>query len=149
MLIHVYFVLKLVIKRNIYLIYLEGIKIKQVQSFKYLGSLVQEKKIAAVVEVQCRIGQATAVFESFKWCLWNITITTKMITIQTMIIPILIYGSETWTLLKKEIDKLEVFQMRCLRQILGVTRLNRLRNETVRRQCGDQSTIEEAIQKRH
>ncbi len=62
-------------------IYLEGIKIEQVQSFKDLGSLVQEKKIAVVVEVQCRIGQATAVFASLKWCLWmkaNITITTKM-----------------------------------------------------------------------
>lgn len=51
-----------------------------------------------------------------------------------------------WTLLKKEINKLEVFQIQCL---LGVTRLDRLRNETVRRQCGDQSTIEEVIQKRH
>ncbi len=64
-----------------------------------------------------------------------------------LIIQILLYRSETWTLLKKEIDKLEVFQMRCLRQILGVTRLNRLLNETVQRQCGDQSTIKEAIQK--
>ncbi len=39
--------------------------------------------------------------------------------------------------------------MRCLRQILGVTQLDRLRNKTVRRQCDDQSTIKEAIQKRH
>ncbi len=29
-------------------IFLEGIKIEQVQYFKYLGSMVQEKKIAAV-----------------------------------------------------------------------------------------------------
>ncbi len=132
--------------------YFEGIQIDQVQNFKYLGSLVQEKKIAVVAEVQCRIGQATAVFTSLKWCLWkkaNITIATKMRLFWTRIIPILLYGSETWTPLKKEINKLEVLQMRCLGQILGVTWLDRLLNETVRWQCGDQPTIEEAIQKIH
>ncbi len=114
--------------------YLEGITIEHVQNFKYLGFLVQEKKIAVVAEVQCRIGQAKAVFASLKWCFWkktNITIATKMRLFRTLIIQILLYGSKTWTLLKKDINKLEVFQMRCLRQILGVTRLDRILNKTV------------------
>ncbi len=51
-----------------------------------------------VAEVQCRIGQATAVFASLKWCLWKkayITIATNMWLFRTLIIPILLYGSET------------------------------------------------------
>ncbi len=109
--------------------------------------MVQEKNIAAVAEIQCRIGQAAAVFASLKWCLWkkaDITIVTEMHFFWSLIIPILLYGSETLTLLKIEINKLETFQMQCLRQILGVSQLDRLRNEIVR--CGNQPTIEEAIQ---
>ncbi len=47
--------------------------------YKYLGSMIQEKKIAAVAEVQSRIGHAAAVFASLKWCLWKkADIATKM-----------------------------------------------------------------------
>ena len=41
-------------------VYLEGIQIKQVEKFKYLGSLLQEKKVASTAEVYSRIGLATA-----------------------------------------------------------------------------------------
>ncbi len=125
--------------------------IRSVQNFKYLGSMVQEKKIAAVAAVQSRIGQEAAVFASLKWCMWkkaDITFAIKMRLFRSLIIPILLYGSETLTLLKMEINKLEIFQMQCLRQILDISRLDRLRNETVRQQYGNQPTIEEAIQKR-
>lgn len=117
-------------------IHLQRIKIEQVKNFKYLGSLIQETKTAWVAEVQCRIGQATAAFASLKWCVWkkaNITSATKMRLFRTMIIPILLYILETWTLLKTEINNFEVFQMRCLRQILGVSRRNdSIRNYSLR-----------------
>ena len=38
--------------------------------------------------------------------------------------------------------------MRCLRQILGVSLRDRLRNETIRERCDQQTPIEEEIQKR-
>ncbi len=52
---------------------------------------------------------------------------------RSLIILILLYELETWTLLKMEINKLETFQMQC---------------QTVRQQCGNQPMIKEAIQKR-
>ncbi len=81
-------------------------------------SMVQEK-IAAVVEVQCRIGQAAAVFASLKWCLWkkaNTTIATKVHLFRSLIIQILLYGSETWTLLNMENNKLENFHSEAMPQ---------------------------------
>ena len=93
-------------------VYLEGIQIEQVEKFKYLGSLLQEKKVASTAEVCSRIGQATAAFASLKWCLWkkhNITIKTKIF--RTLIIPILLYGSERWTTLKSDVKKLKTFHL--------------------------------------
>ncbi len=57
----------------------------------------------------------------------------QMRLFRSLIILILLYGLETWTLLKMEINKLETFQMQC---------------QTVRQQCGNQPMIKEAIQKR-
>ena len=67
---------------------------------------------------------------------------------RSLIIPILLYGSETWTLLKSDMNKLEVFQMKCLRQILRVSLRDHIRNETIRTRCECQPTIDEQIQKR-
>ena len=39
---------------------------------------------------------------------------------QACIVPVLLYGSETWTLLKVDLKHLEAFHMRCQRRILGV-----------------------------
>ncbi|EYB95097.1 hypothetical protein Y032_0164g3565 [Ancylostoma ceylanicum] len=49
-------------------VYLEGVQLDQVQEFKYLGSLLEEKKVAATAEVNNRIGKASAAFASLKWC---------------------------------------------------------------------------------
>jgi len=133
------------------IVHLEGTQIEQVQEFKYLGSLLQEKKVATTKEIHGRIGQATAAFASLKWCLWkktNISTKTKVRLFRTLVLPILLYGSETWILLKPDLNKLEVFQMRCLRQILRVTLHDHLRNDTIRERCEQQQTMEEQIQQR-
>ncbi|RXM98263.1 RNA-directed DNA polymerase from mobile element jockey [Acipenser ruthenus] len=132
-------------------VHLDGTQIEQVQEFKYLGSVVQEKKVASSTDVHGRIGQAIAAFVSLKWCLWkraNISVKTKIRLFRTLILPILLYGSETWTLLKQDLNKLEVFQMRCLRQILSISLRDRIRNETIRIRCNHQPTVVEAVQLR-
>ena len=130
---------------------LNGVQIEHVTKFKYLGSLIHEKKIASTTENNSRIGQAAATFASLKWCLWktiNISTKTKIRLFRILILPILLYGSETWTLLKPELNKLEGYQMRCLRQILRISLRDHIRNEIIRNRCEHQPTIEELIQKR-
>ena len=65
-----------------------------------------------------------------------------------LILPIAIYASETWTLLDVDKRKLEVFEMRCLRAILGVTILDRMRNDNIRKKLNIKHTITEAIKKK-
>ena len=45
-------------------------------------------------------------------------------------------------------QKLNVWEMRCLRSILGVNRFNRIKNDKIREQLGMEETINDVIQKR-
>ena len=50
----------------------------------------------------------------------------------TVVRPALIYGAETWVLKKAQEKKLEVAEMRMLRWMCGVTKLDKIRNERIR-----------------
>ena len=50
----------------------------------------------------------------------------------TILKPILTYGAECWSLTKKTSSRLQAAEMKVLRTIRGVTRMDRLRNEQIR-----------------
>ena len=54
---------------------------------------------------------------------------------KTMIRPVLLYGAECWTAGVKEEGLVARREMRMLRQIMGVTRRDRERNEVIRERC--------------
>ena len=55
---------------------------------------------------------------------------------EKVVVPTVMYGSETWGMKVTEIQKLNVFEMKCLRSMAGVSRLDRVRNEVVRARTG-------------
>ena len=48
-----------------------------------------------------------------------------------MVVPPLLYGSETWTLQKRHRSRIQAMEMRYLRKIECVTRLDRVSNEDI------------------
>ena len=56
---------------------------------------------------------------------------TKIYT--TIVRPALLYGTECWAMKESDKRRLNTTEMRMLRAILGVTRLDRIRNEEIRR----------------
>ena len=111
-----------------------GEKLKQVNGFKYLGSLVADKG-GCEKEVQSRVNASW-----LKWKEVKPIITDKRIPMRlkakvytTVVRPVLIYGSECWGLKKKDQRKLLTTEMSMLRKMLGVTLRDKIRNEEVRR----------------
>ena len=91
-------------------------------------------------DVLSRIGHTSAVFASL------IFVRTKVLLFRSLILQILLYGSEKWTLLKTDLDRLEVFHH--LRQIRPVLIRDCIRNDDIRQRCEQQPTIKEQIQER-
>ena len=50
---------------------------------------------------------------------------------RTLVRPVLIYGSETWTMKRREEERLQRTEMRMLRWILGLTLRDKKRNDCI------------------
>ena len=73
---------------------------------------------------------------------------TKLRVINAMVVPTLLYGSETWTLQKRHRSKIQAMEMRYLRKVEGVTRLDRVLNEDIRRRLGVEAMLAVADRKK-
>ena len=112
----------------------------EVQMFKYLGSNVTAKGdvvdevVFRINEGQKVLGADCAVNRVFKSR--NMGLNVKKCVYETVIVPTVLYGAETWRLRESERKMLNVFEMRCLRSMIGVTRRDRVRNTVIREKTG-------------
>jgi len=87
-------------------------------------------------EIMRRIGLASAVMSSLR-SVWNnrqLCVDTKVHVYRALVQSVLLYGSETWTLLVSDIKKLEAFHLRCQRQLLRVSWRDHITNEAICKQ---------------
>ena len=100
----------------------EGHQLNQVSRFKYLGSTIScDTKIDA--EVSTRIAQAAMTFGKLTLKVFrshDLSTATKIKVYSAVIVPIFIYGIETWCLYRRHIKKLDQIYLRCLRSILNI-----------------------------
>ena len=53
-----------------------------------------------------------------------------------VIVPIALYGAEAWGMRSAERRKVNVLEIKCLRTLVGVSQMDRVRTEEVRRRAG-------------
>ena len=63
-------------------------------------------------------------------------IKTKKCLFEGVIVPTALHGAEAWGMRSAERRKVNVLEMKCLRSLVGVSRMDRVRNEEVRRRAG-------------
>jgi len=116
---------------------LNGEMLERVESFKYLGS--QISMYGGVDEdVRYRVNEASKAWGGMKavFKARQLGMNVKRRLYEGVIVPTALYGAETWGMKVAEKKKVNVFEMKCLRSMLGVTRMDRIRNEEVRRRVG-------------
>ena len=126
-----------------------GAKLKQCNSFKYLGVLLADdgrnKK-----EISTRIAQAKNSFYKMKTMLTNkeISMETRQKALQCYIEPILMYGCEAWTINKETQRKLEAVEMWFLRRMLRISWKEKKSNEDVLKEAVATRSLINKIRKR-
>ena len=112
---------------------LNGQILEAVDSFSYLGSEVH-KMGKVEKEVGVRLEKAATVYHMWRrkvFCSRILTKDTKMRAFRLMVM------SETWAVTQHDIRRFKTFQMRCLRNILGLTLLDRRRNIDILEETGE------------
>ena len=66
----------------------------------------------------------------------GLRIKAKKCLYEKVIVPTLLYGAEAWGMRSAERRKVNVLEMKCLRSLVGVSRMDRVRNEEVTRRAG-------------
>jgi len=101
---------------------IEGMKIEEVNSAKYLGTIMNADNLIEE-EIKERIAAGNRSFFANKKIFQSKLITrkTKERLYHMVIRPVVVYGSECWVLTENIKQKLLVFERRLLRRIFGPT----------------------------
>ena len=57
----------------------------------------------------------------------------------------MLYGCEVWTLKVRDRKRIEAVEMNCLRNICGLTRMDRVPNAEIRRMCGRKVSVGQRV----
>ena len=106
--------------------------INEVAIFCYLGSHVTPLN-SLEQEINIRIGKAANAFRMLR-NVWRtkIRLQTKLKIYNAVVISTLLYGAETWSTTRKQEQRLDAFDSRCLRMILKIKWWHRKRNSDIR-----------------
>ena len=73
---------------------------------------------------------------------------TKLRVYNAIVKPTVLYGSETWTLQNRHMKKLQATEMRCLRKVEGVTRMDRMRSDEIRERLRQEDVLDTVLRKK-
>ena len=100
----------------------------------YLGVRLSENGIMES-ELERRIGRATTVMGALRRTVFGnreLSSEVKMTVYNAVVVPTLVYGCETWVLKDRDKMRLQAAEMKILRSVVGVTRLECMRSKVIR-----------------
>ena len=102
---------------------LNGEALEEVDQLKYLGSVIAanggvEADVRHRVKEVCKVGALKGVMKNRRLGM------NVKILYEKVVVPTAMYGSESWSMKVTVRQKLNVFEMKCLRSMTGVSRLD-------------------------
>ncbi|CAM4859591.1 unnamed protein product [Rotaria socialis] len=102
-----------------------------VDEFCYLGCCFT-RTFSFDREIEMRLEKATTAFNMLRHVVWyraTVSIEAKLRIFRSCVLPVLLYGSEVWSLTVALEQRLCAFYHRCLRTIVGTNLWDRMSNE--------------------
>ena len=120
----------------------------EVDSFKYVGAVVTDQ--GSKPELLSRIAQTTAALARLKTT-WNdkhISLSSKIRVMRSLVISVLLYTCETWTLTADILKKLQATEKRYFRKLLGISYSDDAVRDRIRQAIGPYDDILTTVKKR-
>jgi len=101
-----------------------------VESFVYLGSVL-DKLGGREADIKRRLSLARIAFTRLQniWRSGRFSQKTKLRTLNSNVLAVLLYGAEMWRVTASDLNKLDVFHRTCLRRVLRRFWSNHVSNE--------------------
>jgi len=99
---------------------IDNSSIEKVEEFKYLGTMLTNQNFIQE-EIKCRLKLGNACYYSVQNLLSSrlLSKNLKIKICRTIILPVVLYGCETWLLTLREECRLRVFENMVLRRVFG------------------------------
>ena len=110
---------------------------EEVDTFIYLGS-TQSSTTGSQANIMHCIALASSVMSSLQqlWRDRHLSLSTKIRVYEIIVLPVLLYACETWTVLAADERRLEAFHMKSQRQISKIRCQDHIRNSEVAARTG-------------
>ena len=72
----------------------------------------------------------------------DITLSTKVHLVKTMVFPVVMYGCESWTIKKAEHQRIDAFELWCWRRLLRVPWTARRSNQSILKEISPECSLE-------
>jgi len=108
---------------RIYSVKIDNSSFERVDEFKYLGTALTNQN-SIQEEIKRRLKSANACYHSVQNLLSSSLLSKnlKINIYRTIILPVVLYGCETWSLTLREECRLRVYENRVLRRLFGPKR---------------------------
>ena len=72
----------------------------------------------------------------------DVSLPTKVHLVKAMVFPVVLYGSESWTIKKAESQRIDAFELWCWRRLLRVTWTARRSNQSILKEINSEYSLE-------
>ena len=112
---------------------MQGEEVAKVEDFKYLGTTIQSNgECGREVKKRVQAGWNGWKRMSGVFCDRTVPARVKGKVYKVAVTPVMLYGLETVSLTKRQEAEMEMAELKMLRFSLGVTRMDKIRNEYIR-----------------
>jgi len=117
--------------------------VEQIENFTFLGTQIDSRS-GCSQEIRRRLAMGrTAMGKLDKiWKSRNVSLATKKRMVQALVFPLVLYGSEAWTISKADRKKIDSFELWCWRRILRIPWTMKVTNKNVIVRVKPEMTLE-------
>ena len=111
-----------------------GQQLQEVMVFKYLGAtLTKDGRSTAEITIRLAITTASMAKLNKIWSSKDVSFSTKIKLYKTLVLSNLLYGCKSWTLTADSTKRIQAFENKCYRRMLGISWTDRKTNEFAQR----------------